>query len=722
MAVQTTRVMTEVLGAGDTSNLRVTREYVEVFGSGQSQLHLTRAFIEVLSKLPPTGDAVQSINIISTGAYQGPRHCAQTHTLTISQTGNSSLKSLYAEDTLTPVSSATGRGALYETASHTMTFTNVATCWNLSQRPAQSLTFTQTAGVQNLGFAAYSTLVITQLLEQSGFHGYGASTVVFVQSASYVKAHPRNITIYASANNTLAFTQAPRPNLMRPAASQFLVVADILTYAGPKPVQAVDQLQPVTGYITSAYICQTFVVSAGSTILFTESPVFRENPIYLEAINTVSFAYTADNRAKYRSLSDTLSITQAAAFAKIYTAISQLQITDLAEQGILHLSTSHQIVLNQQARNKNLIAQARSTNLLLQFARSGSKSLHAEDAITLAHSLGAVVPVHLSALNPLIYTEMVWDEEGNVFIPTIRGLAQTVSVSTTTTKTASNRLGFTISAPMTHAKVTGTSLSAADTLALVQQLFKNVTASATNVLVITHQSEGILGGIIMVDPLTLTDTASFNIVRTLEALDQLDFIHVMGYVTAEDFQCEYHPWIGGGLVPNYGVPEQVLPPMPGGPYPTPDGEGKGVVFFYPFTGPTLYTWTTPRSPNFGNKTQFMAQRINRETRGGRKVIFADPQWPTEFKRLMTFSALKETEVQDWLNFAQNTLGQIVGYTDNNGRTFKGVIVNVQDPVTRNGKIDNSISIEFIVTARGLPLSALDRLIFATDADGDEDID
>ena len=728
-ALRITRQSVDALGTG-VGALRVTRQSIDALVTGQSNVLLTRVYAEILGKVPPTGDAFQTINVNQSLNVIGRYSYAGTSTFVTSQRCDSNIKDCIAQNNI--VFSETARQPIFRAAStQVLTPTCSSLGWNLTQHITQALTLTQVTSQRNLNqhtlqslaisqdceavnqhSAATNSLTLTQICNYNipGRRVYGTQTLVVTQTGVYTLVHYHTPVVYTKvASQTLVITQTARQSLLRLTAQQSIPIFGFVGYVGPQWLYAIDHLEPLQGYTNQAYLCQKFSALATSPVSFIETVNCLQNPQRLTISQTVVLVDEADNSAKYRSLTDPINLTQTAVYDKIYTAISQLNVTQLLEQGIYYKSAFNQILVTDQARNKIFTLNANSTNFLQQQLRSTMQWGRFLDIIDIAQNVDVIMPKHVSALSALSYTEMVWDEENNVYVPYLRGLAQTVDIQAVTNHQAASKIFWAIDTQVIHAKITGTSISAENVLSISDQVWNSLTPVAADILIdLEHTVEVWHSNKIFEDLVALAQVASFNINRNLQALDQLDFIHGMGVVTVGDWHCEYHPFIGGPLVPGYGVPLQNPPPMPGGPYPTADGAGRGVIFFYPFTNPTTI-WTTKRSPSFGDKVQFMAQRINRETRGGRKIIFADQQWPTEFKRVMGFNGLTETECKTWQVFIQNTLGREIGYTDNNGRIFKGVITNVQDPMTRNGKIDNAITVEFIVTAKSLPLTASNEL-------------
>jgi len=86
-----------------------------------------------------------------------------------------------------------------------------------------------------------------------------------------------------------------------------------------------------------------------------------------------------------------------------------------------------------------------------------------------------------------------------------------------------------------------------------------------------------------------------------------------------------------------------------------------VQLYWPVDARTITV--TLREPEFDNKDRLRFQRINRETRGGTLIVFADPIWPKVQQLTLEFTSLKEEEAQSLLTFIAATLGKEVGLRD-----------------------------------------------------------
>ena len=113
---------------------------------------------------------------------------------------------------------------------------------------------------------------------------------------------------------------------------------------------------------------------------------------------------------------------------------------------------------------------------------------------------------------------------------------------------------------------------------------------------------------------------------------------------------------------------------------------------YPYTTPT--TTLVLRNPEFQNQDSLNFNRINRETRGGTLVVYADPNWPKAQSLTLTVSHLKQTQVDDLLDFLLESLGKEIGLLDHENRQWRGIILTPDAEVSHVGRENRSVQFEF----------------------------
>jgi hypothetical protein len=147
----------------------------------------------------------------------------------------------------------------------------------------------------------------------------------------------------------------------------------------------------------------------------------------------------------------------------------------------------------------------------------------------------------------------------------------------------------------------------------------------------------------------------------------------------------YNPLVGDGPASPTPPPTSLDPPL------------EGIVdpfrLVYPSTGAVTDSCVL-RAPNLGNRDRLAFNRINRETRGGTLVVFADPNWPKTQTLVLSFSALTKAEGQDLLQFLSDHLGQEIGIIDWEKRYWRGIVTTTTDPVVEDSRGSFSAQFEF----------------------------
>lgn len=158
------------------------------------------------------------------------------------------------------------------------------------------------------------------------------------------------------------------------------------------------------------------------------------------------------------------------------------------------------------------------------------------------------------------------------------------------------------------------------------------------------------------------------------------------WVSGRRFDRQYMPFVGDGAA------DAPVPPAISLVLPHPE---VAVPFqlVYPATGAVTDSCTL-RAPNLGNKDRLQFSRINRETRGGTLVVFADPIWPTMQVLVLSFSGLRRTEGLALLTFLAAHLGEEIGLVDWESRYWQGVVTTTTDPVVEDSVDSFSASFEF----------------------------
>ena len=147
----------------------------------------------------------------------------------------------------------------------------------------------------------------------------------------------------------------------------------------------------------------------------------------------------------------------------------------------------------------------------------------------------------------------------------------------------------------------------------------------------------------------------------------------------------YNPLVGDGPTSPEPPPTSLDPPL--------EGITDPFKLVYPSTGAVTDSCVL-RAPNLGNRDRLSFNRINRETRGGTLVVFADPDWPKTQTLVLSFSALTKAEGQDLLQFLTDHLGQEIGIIDWEKRYWRGIVTTTTDPVVEDSRGSFSAQFEF----------------------------
>jgi len=243
-----------------------------------------------------------------------------------------------------------------------------------------------------------------------------------------------------------------------------------------------------------------------------------------------------------------------------------------------------------------------------------------------------------------------------------------------------------------------------DELSLTQYLRSPIpiTRSVSHTLNLVQNSP--IGNVL--DTLNLTDTVTFSFgfeitsnltmtdnvsveglwVRTVE--QALEIGHALTWY--EDTPCtrkQYTPFQGENTI-NTDVdppPTQLIDP-----------QGSTSDRFSLYT-PPLGVRTSEviiRAPELDNRDRNAYSRVNRETRGGYLTVFADPNWPRVRTLAVTIVGLTEAQIDELQTFLQDTVGQMIGLTDWEGRLWQGFITNPNEVATQDGKCRWTVTLEF----------------------------
>lgn len=170
---------------------------------------------------------------------------------------------------------------------------------------------------------------------------------------------------------------------------------------------------------------------------------------------------------------------------------------------------------------------------------------------------------------------------------------------------------------------------------------------------------------------------------TREAENEIEFNQAVAYYLLSDcVKKEYNPFIGASTEHLFPVPSAVAPTL----------AAATLTLTYPYVTPT--STLELRNPDFSNRDRLNFNRINRATRGGSLIVYADSIWPKMQSLQVTVSWLKGQQLSDLRTFLLDSLGQEIGFLDNENRQWRGFITNPDLNLTHAQKHDRQIILEF----------------------------
>lgn len=255
---------------------------------------------------------------------------------------------------------------------------------------------------------------------------------------------------------------------------------------------------------------------------------------------------------------------------------------------------------------------------------------------------------------------------------------------------------------LSHRLPTPFFLDVEDELGLVQQLPTPLYGNASDTLNIIDEAS-ITN---LVDTLNLTHSAQasklYEVAHTLNIQHSItlesDWVrrvdedigigHAMTYFVDDPCSLKnYSPFQGENTVNTaFASPSATIPPT------FKDASTDRLTLYYP-SAAAIARQLVIRAPEFGNRDQNSYTRVSRETRGGKLVVYADPDWPELRTLACTVTGLKAAEVEEYLTFMYATLGKTIEICDWEGRLWTGVLVNPEEPITQDGKERFTISFQ-----------------------------
>lgn len=371
-----------------------------------------------------------------------------------------------------------------------------------------------------------------------------------------------------------------------------------------------------------------------------------------------------------------------------------------------------------------------STLAFLSEAEANSLSFPLDSTITFAQSASAVIDHSQSVTSTLAFTStaafttipvastLALVSSATVVFQPHRSVTDTLAFTQDVNSnikgaTASSTLAFTqdteVHGPVNESAVSVINFtqeviggadyqkSATNTIGFVHVAGRAIEATTDNTIVFTQTAERkniALSTIVFVssvsggkgaDPETdlgLTSTAARVLVAPRSASSAIPFLQSATYILERSCtEQNYTPFVGSPN-PDFTPPTTTAPTL---------GHAT-LTLTYPYTSPT--TTLVLRNPEFRNQDTLSFNRINRETRGGTLIVFADPNWPKSQVLKLQVDFLKQSQVDDLLEFFLDSLGKEVGLLDHENRQWRGIILTPDAEITHVGRENRSVQFEF----------------------------
>jgi hypothetical protein len=308
--------------------------------------------------------------------------------------------------------------------------------------------------------------------------------------------------------------------------------------------------------------------------------------------------------------------------------------------------------------------------LLTEFVNVG-------EHIGLSHSLGLIDAAGVSGLSNLVASPMAITDSVTVRAPIVVEFQHRMSLNGFMPREdkferPSDTIEFTQGAGYPHTE------NLTDTVNITDEAYWKETPSSSMTL-----TQGLNAGKskgIPPSELNLNQTILLNGIWNRSFTDAMGLGHTLTYYLPDPCDNKaYTPFIGESTYgSNPTPPEDELDYIPR----LPDGER--FLLLYPAIGESTDI-VELRAPNLDNRDRQSFTRINRETRGGRLTVFADPTWPKIQALVLSFSGLTKTEVDEVQQFLVDHIGMEVGIIDWEGTQWTGIITTPGERAVQDGR-------------------------------------
>lgn len=418
------------------------------------------------------------------------------------------------------------------------------------------------------------------------------------------------------------------------------------------------------------------------------------DPLTVYAFDTVSFSDTASASLIRNTAEDTLTFTDEATVAVAYNVVAEdtLTFSDVADFINYNVITEDTLTITDEASavlSEVITAEASDTLTFSDSARASIIFVDAVDTLDFVDDFHVGRPRRASAEDDL-QGELTETFDPDTFETTqVYELHDVAEASLSGSHDIEQVWSFGQQAIGVRLRADAIECLAEDTLTFTDEAVVNITPEASDTLTFVDTAEGVAGKLAE-DTLEFSDEVVVNIVYGNKELeDTLTFSDSVSYTLGVPDLCGYSPFVGGSSDPNSPTP----PPST---Y-SPESGTEGFRLQYPASG-MVTDEVVLRNPNLGEKDRIGYARINRETRGGTLIIYADPIWPKIETLSMNFSGLSRAKAFELLEFMEDHLGEDIKLIDWENRAWTGVISQPQDPIVQDGPgCQYTASFEFVGT-------------------------
>ena len=525
-------------------------------------------------------------------------------------------------------------------------------------------------------------------------------------------------TVYnKNASNTINFTQAGHI-----VTEQFITdpITFVSTSHGIVENQAASNNLVLSALVTTNRVLPVYA----SSVLSLTSNAFRTIPLTVSnnlVLSTLLTAvkvlpvYTSSTLSltskAFRTIS--LTVSQNILFAQAGHAINVQFITD----PITFVSTSHGIVENQVASNNLVLSALVTTNKVLP--------VYASSVLSLTSNAFRVIPLTVS--QNILFAQ-TWFEFNYI---DDRKVGES-NLNLTDAAMATGSLSLVQDMALTHSvSVAGPITVRAESDIFLTDYTRNINiyVYANEILLITDSGRIPLTTQHTYDTLTLSQQGYMTFVLQSLLLSQIAVggrspgvqIQVISFTQDvkqggtfrrtinqnigighaltyyEDLPCnkkQYKPFMGENTVPgSKAAPPSSIPNPQFNTYPGINECGDRFLLYWPSKGVRVTT-VTIKAPKFGDRDRNAYTRINRETRNGEIIVYADPTWPKVRTMAVTIVGITKADMEAYQSLIYEHLGQLIGLTDWYGNEWEGVITDPNSPAVHDGTQGWTISFKF----------------------------